>query len=133
MTAYRDVVTGFIRRPDGTLFLQRRLSTQALGGWWETPGGKVEPGESLAAALRRELREELGVDVLVRRRIGSRVVHTPGLGDLSTVTLHAFWCDYPGEFTPIEAQEYTWATKAEVLAGKYEILPNDLDILKEVL
>ncbi len=57
----RDVVLALIRR-NGRWFLQRRdLANPVLPGLWEFPGGKVEPGESLLAGLRRELVEEIGL------------------------------------------------------------------------
>lgn len=55
---------------DGALLAARRPEGGLLGGRWELPGGKVEPGESPDEALRRECREELGVDVRVDAAIG---------------------------------------------------------------
>ena len=52
-----------IERPDGTFLLAQRPAGKVYAGYWEFPGGKVEPGEPLAAALARELHEELGIDV----------------------------------------------------------------------
>jgi 8-oxo-dGTP diphosphatase len=57
------VVAAVIRRGEDLLVCQRPLHKRH-GGMWEFPGGKCEPGESDADALRRELREELGVDVV---------------------------------------------------------------------
>ena len=48
---------------DGRVLIQERPAGGLLAGLWEFPGGKVEPGESLTAALRREVREELGVGI----------------------------------------------------------------------
>ncbi|HUQ00795.1 MAG TPA: NUDIX domain-containing protein [Aeromicrobium sp.] len=50
--------------------LGARKATGADAGSWEFPGGKVEPGESAEDALRREIREELGVDIVVHEPIG---------------------------------------------------------------
>ena len=58
-----DVVCGLIEDGAGRVLACRRAAGQALAGLWEFPGGKLEPGEDAAAALVRELREELGVVV----------------------------------------------------------------------
>jgi 8-oxo-dGTP diphosphatase len=66
MTAQRepvDVAVGILIRGDGHLLLASRPEGKPYAGYWEFPGGKLEPGETVAHALRRELHEELGVDV----------------------------------------------------------------------
>lgn len=60
------MVAAVVRRDDGRFLLARRLPESHLGGLWEFPGGAVEDGESPPDALRRELLEELGVEVAVR-------------------------------------------------------------------
>lgn len=67
------VVAGALIR-DGALLVAQRRRPAELAGLWELPGGKVAPGESEAEALVRELREELGVDVVVHTRLGADVV-----------------------------------------------------------
>ena len=57
-----QVAAGLIFR-DGRYLITKRKSHAHLGGLWEFPGGKPEPGESLEACLRRELREELGIEI----------------------------------------------------------------------
>ena len=64
MTGHRIVVAGAVLDRDRLLLAQRRYPPD-LAGLWELPGGKVEAGESPADALRRELREELGVTIAV--------------------------------------------------------------------
>ena len=59
-----DVAVGVMRKPGGSLLLARRPPGKPYAGYWEFPGGKVEPGESVLAALQREFAEELGVTVL---------------------------------------------------------------------
>ena len=61
------VAVGVLRRSDGRVLAAKRLPGRHLAGQWEFPGGKVEPGESARAALGRELREEIGVEVLAAR------------------------------------------------------------------
>jgi 8-oxo-dGTP diphosphatase len=58
-----EVAAAVIQRPDGAFLLAQRPAGKVYAGYWEFPGGKVEPGEPAAAALARELREELGIDV----------------------------------------------------------------------
>ena len=58
-----EVVAAVIERADGYFLLAQRPAGKVYAGYWEFPGGKVEPGEPLAAALARELHEELGIDV----------------------------------------------------------------------
>jgi 8-oxo-dGTP diphosphatase len=77
------VVAGALIR-DGALLVAQRARPPELAGLWELPGGKVGPGETDAAALTRELREELGVGVAVGARLGDDVA----LG--TTMTLRAY-------------------------------------------
>lgn len=58
-----EVVAAVLQRPDGAFLLAQRPQGKVYEGYWEFPGGKVEPGESPAAALARELHEELGIRV----------------------------------------------------------------------
>jgi 8-oxo-dGTP diphosphatase len=63
MSAVVRVAAAVILRPDGAVLLAQRPSGKAYAGYWEFPGGKLEPGETPAHALSRELREELGIVV----------------------------------------------------------------------
>lgn len=58
-----DVAAGLLLRPDGSLLLAQRPDGKPWAGWWELPGGKIEPGETTLQALARELHEELGIKV----------------------------------------------------------------------
>jgi 8-oxo-dGTP diphosphatase len=59
-----EVAAAVLQRDDGSFLLAQRPAGKAYGGYWEFPGGKVEPGEAADQALRRELHEELGIDAL---------------------------------------------------------------------
>ena len=72
------VVVGAAIVRGGRVLAARRSAPAALAGAWEFPGGKVEPGESPAAALARECREELGVQIAVGELLGSADV-APGI------------------------------------------------------
>jgi 8-oxo-dGTP diphosphatase len=58
-----DVAAAVIERPDGSFLLAQRPAGKVYAGWWEFPGGKVEPREPPERALARELHEELGIEV----------------------------------------------------------------------
>jgi 8-oxo-dGTP diphosphatase len=57
------IVIGFIENEQGQLYVTRRALHSHLGGYWELPGGKLEPDETSEIAIRRELKEELDIDV----------------------------------------------------------------------
>ena len=59
-----DVVAAVLQQPDGRFLLAQRPRGKVYAGYWEFPGGKVEPGEAPVDALKRELHEELGIEVL---------------------------------------------------------------------
>lgn len=58
-----EVAVGVLIRPDGRVLLADRPEGKPYAGYWEFPGGKIESGESVAAALTRELREEIGIEI----------------------------------------------------------------------
>ena len=61
---YHMTVLGVIARPDGTFLITKRVMTKAWApGWWEVSGGGVQAGESSEEAVRREVKEETGLDV----------------------------------------------------------------------
>ncbi len=68
------VVAGILRQPDGRVLIAQRPAGKIAAGRWEFPGGKIEAGESRDAALRRELHEELGVELRSSRPL-IRIVH----------------------------------------------------------
>jgi A/G-specific adenine glycosylase len=87
-----EVVVAVIEK-DGRFLLQQRPAGGLLAGLWEFPGGKVEPGEGLVPALRREIREELGIKIEdVRRLTTVRHAYTR-----FEVTLHAYRCHIRNE------------------------------------
>lgn len=103
-TPHYTVTAGVIARGDLVL-IARRPSNGLLGGMWEFPGGKVEPGEDLAEGLKREIHEELGAYVSVGERIGVfKHAYTH-----FKVTLHAFYCRLVGnEPAALHASEIRW-------------------------
>jgi mutator protein MutT len=114
-----------IERDGKVLIARRRLGTH-LGGLWEFPGGKREPGESAEAALRRELREELGVAATV-----GECLETVEWADADTeVRLEFFRCTIDGEPTPAAADEIAWVWPADL--SRYEFPPADRRLIERL-
>ena len=115
MTKKRILVAGGLisaldRR--GLFLLTRRKSEQELGGFWEFPGGKVESGESPKEAVKRELREELGIEVNVGE------VFEIGFfsGETKDIVLIVYRCSIV-QGTPFchEADEMRWLSPREIV------------------
>jgi A/G-specific adenine glycosylase len=104
-------VTAAVIRREGKVLLTRRPANGLLGGLWEFPGGKQEAGESLPECLRREIREELGVEIEVNAPLGIyRHAYTH-----FKVKLHAFYCTLlHGEPHPHQADDLAWAALDEL-------------------
>jgi 8-oxo-dGTP diphosphatase len=123
-----EVVAGLILDETGRLLACRRPEGKHLGGKWEFPGGKVEDGESPAAALLRELAEELGIQVETGERL-TPVVWDYGRGP---IRLHPFVCRIvSGELHPHEHSEIRWSPRDELRALDWA--DADLPILAEWL
>ncbi|MBQ6508105.1 MAG: A/G-specific adenine glycosylase [Flexilinea sp.] len=106
------VTAAVIRDESGEKFLlTKRPPKGLLGGLWEYPGGKQEPGESLEDCIRREIREELGVTIRVGEPFGIyRHAYTH-----FKVTLHAFFCTITeGEPRTLVASELGWFSREEL-------------------
>ena len=95
MVPIRVVAAAILR--DGRVFCARRGPSMRHPGRWELPGGKVEPGEGDAAALRRELAEELGVQVEVGARLAENLHAYPR----ATVRLVAYACTLVETHEPV--------------------------------
>lgn len=89
--------------------MQQRPPHKARGGLWELPGGKVDPGETDAQALQRELREELDMAVRVGAELGR---HEHAYGDL-TVLLVVYRAQRQGEPRAIDGQSIRWVTEEQ--------------------
>ena len=100
-----DVAVGVLLRPDGTVLLGNRPADKPWPGWWELPGGKLEPGESVLQALTRELKEEIGITV-TQATPWVTYVHT-----YPTTTVRLAFCrvtEWIGEPQSLEGQLLRW-------------------------
>jgi 8-oxo-dGTP diphosphatase len=105
-----QVAAGLIVQ-DGRYLISRRKAESHLGGLWEFPGGKVEQNESLERCLRRELREELGIEITEPVRFQVIQHDYPD----KTVELHFFFCSITnGRARALACDEIRWVTPEEM-------------------
>jgi len=105
MAAPVDVAVAVLIRSDGAALLGRRPESKVYAGYWEFPGGKVEPGEPVRDALAREIREELGVEIVRAHPWITRVFVYPH----ATVRLHFHRVlAWRGEPRALEHQAIAW-------------------------
>ncbi|GAA5482138.1 (deoxy)nucleoside triphosphate pyrophosphohydrolase [Haloferula sargassicola] len=123
-----DVVAGLIEDDHGRLLACRRPPGKHLAGKWEFPGGKIEPGESPAAALVRELREELGITVEPHTPL-TPVVHDYGRGAIRLIPISCRIVE--GLPHPHEHDRIEWCDRGQ-LAG-LDLAEADRPILAEWL
>ena len=118
-----DVAVGVLIKPNGDFLLTSRPPGKVYEGFWEFPGGKLEPGESVEQALRRELIEEIGIT------IGSAQQWKVELVDYPHALVRLNFCkvfDWTGELHMHEGQSFVWqslpVTVAPVLPGTIPVL-----------
>lgn len=123
---YTPIVLGYIEQ-NGAVLLSRRPAGAPQGGRWEFPGGKVEPGEELPAALRRELREEIGVEVKVGEEMAVTRYDYPDRG----VELHLFRCTLiAGEPAPVGVAAVRWVPYGEL--ARVDFPPANAALLQQL-
>ena len=124
-----DVAAGIIWRGNRFLTTQRPQGTP-LEGYWEFPGGKLEPGENASQALARELGEELGIGV--RDAVFWQQLSHDYAQRNYTVHLHFFHVRaFTGEPCPREGQNLRWVTPVEAL--ELDFLPADTQVLAQLV
>ncbi len=118
-----DVAVGVLIDPDGAFLLTSRPPGKVYAGHWEFPGGKLEAGETVEQALRRELQEEIGVTV------GSVQIWRQSLVDYPHALVRLHFCkvrDWTGQLQMREGQQFCWehlpVRCAPVLAGTVPVL-----------
>jgi mutator protein MutT len=120
----RIVVAAAVIRRGEEYFVTRRHAGVHLEGYWEFPGGKCDPGETLTDCLRREIREELDADVVVRDELLA-VSHTYPDRE---VELRFFDCDLTGAPRPMLGQEMRWVRTEDLVMLPFP--PADAELLE---
>jgi 8-oxo-dGTP diphosphatase len=118
------VIVGAAIVRGATLLAQQRAYPAEVAGLWELPGGRVERGESEVDAVRRECREELGVDVVVGERVGGEVGLRAGL---VLRVYSARLADPAADPKPLEHKALRWIHVSSLEAVRW--LPADLELL----
>ena len=119
-----DVAVGVLIDADGNFLLTSRPPGKVYAGYWEFPGGKVEPGESIETALRRELHEELGIT------IGPALPWQVELVDYPHALVRLHFCKvfaWQGAFEMREGQAMAWQTLPVAVTP---VLPGTLPVLR---
>ena len=117
------VVAAVIERDDAFL-VTRRLAGTHLAGLWEFPGGKIASGETHAAALAREIREELEAEV----EVGALVYETEFTYSDRSISLHFYRCTIRGNPRPLLGQQMRWVPRDDLQA--LEFPPADADLIR---
>ena len=121
-----EVAAGLIFH-QGKLLITQRYPDAHLGGLWEFPGGKRESNETFADCLKRELREELGVEIEVGELIETITHAYPE----KTVLLKFFRCRWTGgEPQKLGCPDFCWVTRDEL--DRYEFPAADAQLLKRL-
>ena len=118
-----EVAVGVLVRADGAFLLTSRPEGKAYAGYWEFPGGKLEAGESVEEALRRELHEEIGIT------IGDAVPWRVEMVDYPHALVRLHFCkvfSWSGELQMRESQQYAWEQLPVQVAP---ILPGTVPVL----
>jgi 8-oxo-dGTP diphosphatase len=119
-----DVAVGVLIDAEDRFLLTSRPAGKVYAGHWEFPGGKLEAGESVAQALRRELHEELGIE------IGAVHPWKVELMDYEHARVRLHFCkvfDWQGEFQMREGQRMAWQTLPVVVRP---VLPGTIPVLR---
>ena len=121
------VVGALLRDKENRIFSCMRPDGDAWAGWWEFPGGKVDPGESMQEALSREIKEELGILVSPK----SKICEIDYSYEDRDVNLHIFDCGLvdPQEITLMEHGDSRWLAREDLLEVNW--LPADLPTIQD--
>jgi A/G-specific adenine glycosylase len=108
---HKKIGVAVIRNDEGLILIDRRPAKGLLGGLWEFPGGKVEVNETVEECIKREILEEIGIEIAVE----DHLITIDHAYTHFRVTLIVHHCRYlKGEPQPIECDEIRWVTLEEI-------------------
>ncbi len=108
---HKHIGVAVITDSQGNILIDRRKQEGLLGGLWEFPGGKIEPGETPEECVKREIKEELGIEIAVQ----DKLITIEHAYTHFKVTLNVFNCKHlSGDPQPLESDEVKWVTLDEI-------------------
>ncbi len=108
---HKHIGVAVITDSQGNILIDRRKQEGLLGGLWEFPGGKIEPGETAEDCVKREIKEELGIEIAVQ----DKLITIEHAYTHFKVTLNVFNCKHlSGDPQPLESDEVKWVTLDEI-------------------
>ena len=103
--AHKQIGVAVIINSEGKILIDRRKPEGEMGGLWEFPGGKIEPGETVEECIKREIKEELNIEI----EVGDRLTTIAHDYKNFRVTLYVHFCKHlSGNPQPIECEEIHW-------------------------
>jgi 8-oxo-dGTP diphosphatase len=121
-------VTAAILEKDGRLIIAQRKSKDHLGGKWEFPGGKIEPGETPEECLARELKEEFSIEVSIGNFLGSNIHHYDHIS-IELMAFRTIWVG--GELNSTDHKDYKWVTIDEL--DQFDFAPADRPFVDKLI
>lgn len=107
----KNIGVAAIKNKEGKILIDKRLSTGLMANLWEFPGGKIEDGESVAECIKREIKEELDIDI----EVGEHLITINHTYSKFKVNLRVYICEIlQGKPKPIECQEIRWVEIANL-------------------
>lgn len=122
-----DVVAAIIENNDGDILIAKRNLKKAQGGLWEFPGGKIEKNESADDAIKREIKEELNIDIEINKWLIEKKYEYPER-TINLILCSAKWIG--GDLNLFEHEVSKWIKKEDIF--KYEFAEADSEIINEI-
>jgi 8-oxo-dGTP diphosphatase len=120
-------VTAAILMKDGRVLIAKRQAGKRLANFWEFPGGKIENGETPEECLKREMKEEFGIEVSVGQFFGESIYHY----EYGSIQLLGYWTTWiSGEICPKVHDEVRWVPPEQF--DEYIFTPADIPFARKI-
>ena len=124
---HKRIGVAVIWNQSGQILIDRRKIGGAMGGMWEFPGGKIEPGETVAECIMREIQEELAIEITVGEHLIT-IEHTYPAFQITLIVHH---CQHiSGIPQPIESDEIRWVNVCDL--DRYNLPLANVAIIKAI-